>query len=74
MYGLSTFKMSEMIECGSALRQLGAGARSMEETAGRIVRYLYDHLGEQLSGGRACSLVRFYKTHPYGELDDELKE
>ena len=73
MYGLSTFKMSEMIECGSALRQLGAGAHSMEEVAGRIVRYLYDHLGEQQSGGRACSLVRFYKTHPYGDLDDELK-
>jgi len=73
MYGLSTFKMSEMIECGSTLRRLGAGAHSMEEAAGRIVRYLYDNMGGQQSGERACVLIRFFKTHPYGELDDELK-
>jgi hypothetical protein len=73
MFDLATFKMSEMIECGSVLRQSGAGAKSMEETAGRIVRYLYDHFLDQRGSQRACALVRFYKTHPYGELDEEIK-
>jgi len=73
MFGLTTFKMSEMIECGSVLRRLGAGAQSMEEAAGRIAHYLYDHFLDQQGGQRACALVRLYKTHPYGELDEELK-
>jgi len=73
MFDFATFKMSEMIECGSVIRQLGLGVHSMEEAAGRIVRYLYDHFGNKQTGARACALVRFYKTCPYGGLDDELK-
>jgi len=73
MFDLATFKMSEMIECGSVIRQLGLGVHSMEEAAGRIVRYIYDHFGDRQTGARACALVRLYKTCPYGELDDELK-
>lgn len=73
MFDFRTFKMSEMIECGSVIRQLGSGVRSMEEAAGRIVRYLYDHFGNRQTGARACALVRFYKTCPYAGLDDELK-
>lgn len=73
MFDFATFKMSEMIECGSVIRQLGLGVRSMEEAAGRIVRYLYDHFGDRQTGVRACALVRLYKTCPYGGLDDELK-
>jgi hypothetical protein len=44
----------------------------MEEAATRIVRYLYDELGDG-DGGRACPLIRLYKTHPYGRLDSELQ-
>ena len=73
MFDFATFKMSEMIECGSVIRQLGTGIDSMEEAAGRIVRYLYDHFGDRRTGTRACALVRLYKTCPYGALDDELK-
>ncbi|RJP17953.1 MAG: hypothetical protein C4529_13870, partial [Deltaproteobacteria bacterium] len=73
MFDFATFKMSEMIECGSAIRRLGSGVRSMEEAAGRIVRYLYDHFGDRQTGARACALVRLYKTCSYGWLDDELK-
>ena len=73
MFDFATFKMSEMIECGSVIRQLGLGVHSMEEAAGRIVRYLYDHFGDRQTGARACALVRLYKTCPYGGLDDELK-
>ena len=73
MYEFATFKMSEMIECGSAIRRLGTGVHNMEEAAGRIVRYLYDHFGDRRTGARACALVRLYKTCPYEGLDDELK-
>lgn len=74
MYDLASFKMSDMIECGSALRGPGVGAQSMEGVAGRMVHYLYDHLVDHLTGEKACALVRFYKTHPYGKLEAEVRE
>jgi hypothetical protein len=74
MYDLAHFTSSEMTRCGIAMRKFGDGAQSMEETANRIVRYLYEELGDQQTGERACALVRFYKTHAYGELPSELRE
>ena len=73
MYDLTSFSLSEMTACGSRLRRLGESARSLEEAAARIVRYLYDHLTDPRTGESACALVRFFKTHPYGELDAELQ-
>lgn len=72
-YDVRTFTIRDMTECGSALRRIGAGAKTMEETAVRIVRHLYDSLIDGQTDKRACSLVRFFKTHPYRELDDELQ-
>jgi two-component system NtrC family sensor kinase len=70
MFNLTTFALTDMTLCGSALRRIGAGAGSMEEVAGRTVRYLYDNLvGE--GGERSCALVRFFKTHPYAALAEE---
>jgi hypothetical protein len=69
---LANFSIRDMTACGKVLRTMGAGASSMEEVAGRIVRYFFDTLVDG-KGGQACSLVRFFKTHPYGELDDELQ-
>jgi hypothetical protein len=54
MFDLAAFKMSEMIECGSVIRQSGSGVHSMEGAAGRIVRYLYDHFGDRQTGSRHC--------------------
>jgi hypothetical protein len=51
----------------------------LEEVANRVVRYLYDELRDpdaapgQGAGGRACALVRLFKTHPYGGLDGDLQ-
>ncbi|WP_406694801.1 ATP-binding protein [Singulisphaera sp. Ch08] len=73
MFDLSRFSLSNMIECGAALRRLGRNERSMEGAAERIVRHLYDHLGGGRTGERACALVRFFKTHPYCELDPDLQ-
>ena len=73
MFNLSRFSLSDMIECGTALRRLGQDKRSMEEVAERTVRYFYDHLVDGRTGERACALVRFFKTHPYGGLDEDLR-
>ena len=72
-YDVTDFTIREMTECGKAMRPMNNGAASMEEVAGRIVRYLYNTLVDGQTGMRACSLVRFFKTHTYEQLDDELK-
>ena len=46
----------------------------MEEAANKIVRYLYDNLGDKQTGEKSCALVRFYKTNPFGDLDEGLQE
>lgn len=71
-YDMTNFTIREMSECGKAMRTIGAGASSMEEVAGRIVRRLYESLSDG-KGGRASVLVRLYKTHPYGKLDGDLQ-
>jgi hypothetical protein len=57
-----------------ALATAGDGATSMEEVANRIVRRLYDDLADEVTGERACALVRFYKTHAFGLLEPGLRE
>lgn len=46
---------------------------SMEETAERVVDYLYDGLRASASGGRVCTLVRCFMSHPLETLDEELR-
>ena len=72
-YDLVNFTIYDMTKCGKVLRTIGKGAKSMEETANRIVHHLYDNLIDGQSGNRACSLVRFFKTHTYEKLDPELQ-
>ncbi len=72
-YSLDRFRLSVMTRCGAALRALGSGARAMDEVAEEIVRHLYERLVDDRTGERATALVRFYKTHPYGALDQETR-
>ncbi len=74
MYHLSRFGLSEMTECGAALRKMGLGASSMEEVANRIVRYLYHQFGNADTQESNFALVRFFKTHPYRELTRDRRE
>ena len=73
MYNLSTFSSADLNRCAADLSALGAGAGSMEEAAQRIVRYLFDNLGDTGGKNPGCALVRFYKTHAYGGLNGELR-
>jgi hypothetical protein len=68
-YDLSRFTLGDMTRCGIELRRVGADASSMEEVADRIVRYLYDRLGDPSRDGTACALARVFITLPYGELE-----
>ena len=74
MQNINDFTIKDMVEFSAALRTMGAGAESMEEVASGIVRYLHDNLVDPATGDRNCVLVRFFKTMPYHELDDELQE
>jgi two-component system NtrC family sensor kinase len=69
MFDLRKFTLRDMTQLGSTLRRLGDDAHTMEEVAQRLVRYLYGNLIDSVTGAPCCALVRFFKTHPYGELD-----
>jgi hypothetical protein len=44
----------------------------MEGSAQLTIDYLWAHLQRE-DGGPALALARFYKTHPYGRLPDDLR-
>jgi hypothetical protein len=71
-HDIAEFTMADMAACSAGFRRIGEDASSMEETAGRIVDYLYRQLSAQGSEG-PLALVRLFKTHPYNELKPELQ-
>lgn len=73
MYQLRSFHLRDMTACGAALRRLGVGAKSLEEVAERLVRYLYASFTMPRSGEPACVLVRLFKTVPYYRLTPDLQ-
>jgi two-component system NtrC family sensor kinase len=73
-YDLRRMTLRNMSECGLALRQLGNNADSMEDVSNQIIQYFYKNLVQQNSDEKACVLIRFFKTHSYGELLPELQE
>lgn len=73
MYDIRTFTLKDMVETSAALRRMGASAASMEQVADRIVDYLYDQFVDRETGEKFFVLVRLFKTHPYEELDEELR-
>lgn len=73
MYDLTAFNLKNMTTLGVALRQMGMGASSMEEVANKIVRYLYENLGDG-TGKPISALVEFFITYPYQKLETELQQ
>jgi hypothetical protein len=74
MYDLSRLNEGDVDLLGDALAAAGATASSMEEAADKMVNCLYENLADEVTGDKSCALVRFYKTHSYGQLDPELRE
>lgn len=71
-YDLTKFDLGDMLKCSLRLRETAAGAPTLEASAQRVCRFLYDELHGP-DGKRACALVRCYKTHPYGALEPDLQ-
>jgi two-component system NtrC family sensor kinase len=72
MYDLTRFTLANMAQCGAELRRAGADAANLEAAANAIVQHLYENLRD--AKGRACLMVRLYKTHPFAELPRELRD
>ncbi|HEX6086284.1 MAG TPA: hypothetical protein VF266_17270 [Thermoanaerobaculia bacterium] len=72
-YELSRFRFTDMMDCRGRLRELlGNDAATLHEAAERAVDFFYRELVDG-QGRPACALVRFFKTHPYRDLDPELQ-
>ncbi len=74
MFDFREFTIRDMTELGGVLRKAGDRAESLEDVANRVVSILHDRLVNAETGEHACALVRFFKTHPYAELDDNLRD
>ena len=72
-YDLTKFDLGAMLKCSIQLREAAGGGASFESSAQRVCRFLYDELRSP-DGGRACALVRCYKTHAFGELEPDLQQ
>lgn len=74
MYDITLFTPQDMAKCSLVLRQLGKNTASMEASSQKIVNYIYQHFCDSQTGENTCALVRLFKTHPYGELEDSLQQ
>jgi hypothetical protein len=62
-----------MMECRARIRDLMLDdPPTLEDAAERAVAFFRDELVDE-AGGPACALVRFFKTHPFRDLPDELR-
>lgn len=73
-YTLETFSFADVMACRNQLRQLfGSDVRNVVDAAERTVDFFYREFVD-LEGRPAYGLVRFFKTHLFGELSPELQE
>jgi hypothetical protein len=72
-YNLSRFGFSEMMDCRGRIRDLYADdPPTLEDAAERAVEFFHRELVDE-RGEPACALVRFFKTHPYRDLPEDLQ-
>jgi two-component system NtrC family sensor kinase len=70
---LSEFGVREMMECRGSIRDLFTDdPPTLEDAAERAVEFLRNEFVDE-RGNAACALVRFFKTHPYHDLPDDLR-
>lgn len=72
-YTLSRFGFRDMMDCRGRIRDLFAdNPATLEEAAERAVEFFRSELVDE-RGQPACALVRFFKSHPYRDLPDDLQ-
>lgn len=69
---LRSFDGQDLRQFGDAIRAIPQQAKTMEDSARLIADTLWDRLREE-DGTPDCALVRVYKTHPFGQLPDDLR-
>jgi PAS domain S-box-containing protein len=72
VHDVGNLTLRDLTQCGIALRGMGEGSTSMEEVAGRVVRYLREEFVCSESGEPAFLLGRFFKTHAFGKLPENI--
>jgi hypothetical protein len=72
-FDLGSFELHDMLRCGLDIRQAARNAPTLEAAANAMVRYLFGVFRDPGSGEPQAALVRFYKTHPYRELEPDLR-
>ncbi|HEY0156281.1 MAG TPA: hypothetical protein VGF28_03225 [Thermoanaerobaculia bacterium] len=73
-YNLSRFGFGDMMDCRGRIRDLFPNdPPTVEDAAERAVEFFHRELVDD-DGAPACALVRFFKTHPYRDLPEELQE
>lgn len=70
---VSDVTVGAMLRTGIALRRTLRDCATLESAADSVVRYFREHCVDLQTGARSCPLVRFYKTHPFGKLEPELR-
>ena len=73
-FDLGEFTVPNMLRCSREVRKVATHCGNMEEAANSVVRYFYDAFVNPTDGERSCVMVRFYKTHAYGDLEPDLQE
>lgn len=72
-YNLSRFGFGEMMDSRGRIRDLYADdPPTLEDAAERAVEFFHRELVDD-RGEPACALVRFFKTHPYRDLPEDLQ-
>lgn len=72
MHDLTALTVADLASISRVILQAGQNARSTEECAKEVVRYLFDNLRTP-SGEASCALVRFFKTHSLADLEPDLQ-
>ena len=73
-YDVRHFGFKEMMDCRRRLRDLIAdNPPTLQDAAERAVVFLRQELVDG-RGEPACALVRLFKTHPYRDLPEELRQ
>ena len=72
-YRLSTFGFKEMMDCRNRVRDLFTSPPdTIADAAQRAVDFFHSELVDD-EGAPACALVRFFKTHAFGDLTEDLQ-
>ncbi len=73
-FDLADFGLQDMLRCGRDVHEASKSAPTMEQAAQAVVSLIHDAFRDPQTTERSCALVRFFKTHPYGELEPALQE